>query len=103
MPNDNPKFPRETALIVEAIGVLVDALRHDSGELASVFDRLAFRMSFDSREKLILLSMIHPSTGVATPFVAVHADPQDREQFGTVGIPAPVVGLHTSVAPEHAN
>lgn len=103
MPNDNPQFPRETALVVEAIAVLVDALRHDSGELASVFDRIAFRLSFDSREKLILLSMIHPSTGAATPFVAINADPHDREQFGAAGLPAPIVGLHRTVASEHAN
>ena len=96
-------FGKEAAGIIEAATALVAAIAADSDEMAHLLGRVDVRVSLASRERLILISVLHPTSGDAVPIIAVSADPRQADEFGRAGLPVAVAGLHTSVAPELAN
>lgn len=95
-------FPTQTAQIIEAVTELVAAVAADSDDMAHLLGRVDVRVSLDSKERLILIAAIHPS-GHAVPICAITADPRRPDEFGSVGVPVAVAGLHDSVPPERAN
>jgi hypothetical protein len=87
----------ETAGLVHSVIDLLKALRANP-DLAGLAEEHV-RVSFDSRERLILVSSVD-DVGHGHPLLAIMADPFDPT-FGTAGIPEPVVGVYDPEGPTH--
>jgi hypothetical protein len=90
------KLPDPTAAAAASLFRLWEAILDADPALNELVGRREVRISFDTRERLLLISVLDQQ-GRGTAVAAVQADPFDAA-FGTVGWPEPVCG--TCGAPE---
>lgn len=88
-----PRFPSEVARLASAALDLLGALRRDDDDVAALFQHQHARIAIDTLERSILISVVDDH-GRSLPLFAIVADPGAGADFGAVGRPEPVFGLH---------
>lgn len=86
------QIPAETAGVLTAIIELIGRIRLADPEAGAILSGAHLRVSFDSRETQLLISLVDDH-GRGHAAMAIHADPADVATFGRVGVPEPVFGL----------
>ena len=94
------QLPQETAAFMESLFNLLGAVKASDPTIAAAFDLGGTRVSFDARERVVLVSIVDEQ-GHSHPFLGIQADPFDRTEFGVVGQPEPIFGMYDPRRPTH--